>query len=510
MDGFPYIPSPVGQLVHESDAFIKMLMGPYGSGKSCCMAMEVLIYAACQEPAPPNHLGQRIRYSKVGVIRGSYPQLQSATRDSLMQVLPDSCGRINESGSPIKGFYFMPLEDGTFVHLDLVLCAVEKKSDLEKFKSMNWSFCWINEADAICPEAIAFFAGRIGRYPGESLGGVSWAGMLMDFNRPASGHYLLELMKKKELTVYDSLGNSKAIPIDVFVQPPAAFKRKRADGSIYYEVNSEAENLNNLKGGTAFYENQIGLLLSTGSYDEIDVTFCLLDAQIKEGRPVFESFEQEVHVAPYPIEPTPHVQLVIGYDTSGIHPGTTFLQFLNKRWCVLDELLGVGVGFQEFVFNHMIPLILRRYAFCERIVACDYADARLDYTGLSPTAHLQMAGLETWKPDTNNPKIRHGAVNTLLNRRNGGLLISSNCEITIGALAGGYHYRKLGRSGSGLETKYNLTPEKNLFSHIADSLQYAAMFITQESQHSMMPKVDTGLIAGYQRNYQTMKGMRLM
>lgn len=132
MASFNYVMSPTGKAFHESDKFLKMLCGPYGSGKSCACAVDVLSYACAQAPALDG-----VRYSRVGVIRAAYPELQSTTRRSLMEVLPDEYGSIAQSGAPIKGFYYIPLPDGTFVHLELELISLRNQDDEFRVRSMN-------------------------------------------------------------------------------------------------------------------------------------------------------------------------------------------------------------------------------------------------------------------------------------------------------------------------------------------------------------------------------------
>jgi len=67
-------------------------------------------------------------------------------------------------------------------------------------------------------------------------------------------------------------------------------------------------------------------------------------------------------------------------------------------------------------------------------------------------------------------------VQSLLNKVHGGLLVSPSCKMTVNALAGGYHYKRMNIRGTA-ENIYAVEPMKNLASHIADALQYAALHI---------------------------------
>jgi hypothetical protein len=71
------------------------------------------------------------------------------------------------------------------------------------------------------------------------------------------------------------------------------------------------------------------------------------------------------------------------------------------------------------------------------------------------------------------------AVDILLNKRAGGLLISCNCDLLVKAMQGGYRYKKLNLYGS-VEEAYDPKPEKNKYSHVADALQYACLCVQRD------------------------------
>src|SRR5579871_1357194 len=48
-----YIPSNTGKIFHESKHFVKVVMGPYGSGKST-MCIQEIVRQACNMPAWSN------------------------------------------------------------------------------------------------------------------------------------------------------------------------------------------------------------------------------------------------------------------------------------------------------------------------------------------------------------------------------------------------------------------------------------------------------------------------
>jgi len=456
---FKYVPTPTGIKFHGSNKFLKGITGPFGSGKSCIIAEDILMYGCEQAPAADN-----VRYTRWGIIRSTYPELMSTTRNSILEVMPVEFGTIKLAGAPITGLWRFPLPDGTVVQMEFVLQALQTAEDAEKVKSANWTGAWLNETTGIASEVLAAVMGRVGRFPPENLGGCSWAGVLLDFNQPPHGHYLGTMMESPE----DNW--------EFFKQPPAAFKHVDDMGVVTYEVNTEAENLQNLKGGVEYYSNQIAAWKQQGRTDMIDSLFCLEDVPMKDGKPVYSEFNYDMHVSRTELVPIQYTDIVVGYDTSGIHPAAVILQLQQGRWAILDELYGDEMGMETFIDQLLIPTLHTKYANCEAIVSCDPANAREGFKGLAPTEHLKNAGLRVVTPSTNDPKTRIRAVSTLLNRNFGGLIISPNCTLTIRAMQGGYRYKKLRAFGSITEAFSN-APEKNLYSHIADAIQYGVLQI---------------------------------
>lgn len=470
---FRYVPSPTGLAFHESDKYVKMLCGPYGSGKSCCCAMDILFYA-CAQPAASDG----VRYSRVGVVRSSYPELTSMTRKSLMEVLPPECGDITGAVAPLRGVYVIPLQDGTKVSLELNLFALKTPDDCSKILSANWTFAWINEATGVCQEVFAAVQTRIGRFPPQDFGGVNWGGVIMDFNQPAHGSWLDRYCKEPEPNWL------------VLRQPPAALKIDGPDGRPVYEVNPNAENLRNLgareegdpddfpaeQRGMRYYRNQIQSLLKAGRSDVVENQYCMLDVPVVEGKPVFPSFSRERHVAPNPLEPLMFHEIVVGMDQSGIHPAAVVLQNQNGKWCVLDELYAENEGFENFLNGMLVPMLRSRYSTCPVTAAIDPSNQRDSWQGVTPRQRLEEAGIPAVTEITNSPKARIQAVDHMLNLEAGGLLVSPACENLVNGFTHEYRYRRMQASGT-LGAVYTPQPEKNDASHYQDALQYACLLI---------------------------------
>lgn len=477
---FNYKPSPTGLALHNCDKFLKMIVGPYGSGKSCACAVDVLLNACAQTLAKDG-----VRYCRVGVIRSTYPELVSTTRKSLLEVLPSECGTINGSGAPMRGLYNIPLPDTTRLVLELELRAVATEDDTETIKSCNWTFAWINEATGCAPAVYTAVTARVGRYPSEDMGGVRWGGVIMDFNRPAPATWLADFIKNPQKNWA------------VFNQPPAAFKKEDDLGNTIYEINPDAENLNNLgqreaddppdftpqQRGMRYYRYQIESLVRTGRFDLVDNQYCMLDVPIVDGKPVYSNFQKARHVAKQEIKPDPFNNIIIGMDQSGIHPAAVILQNQKGLWCVVDELYADNEGLENFLYGMLVPLLRQKYSNNPVIAAIDPSNQRDSWQAITPKERLAEVGIVAVTEMTNSPRARIQNVEHMLNLYTGGLLVSPSCDMLVRGFLSEYRYRRLRAAGT-MGAVYTPQPEKNEVSHVHDALQYACLYISMSREET--------------------------
>lgn len=440
--------------------YLRAVKGPFGSGKSVGVVEELLYCAMRQEPV------NKIRYTRFGVIRKTYLALRTTTRDTLSTWLPAGMGYINSS-IPMVGTYDVPLRDGTTCNMEFYLISVDDEESMEKLRSTNFTYIWINEATEMNENIITVAASRVGRYPSGPYGKCTNEGIIMDYNNPPKGHWIRNLF-----------GPNKPKNYKEYCQPPAAFKlsdeENKGKVNPSYRLNPNADNLQNLPKD--YYKDQITSLILRSKYDQIDLLYCLETAAARTGKAVWDSFKSATHVLPKDCDPYLDRSVLIGLDTSGLHPCAIFLQNIEGSWIAQFELLGDGVGFEDYVHGALKPFLLEHYPGCKVLVSGDPANARDSGKGLTPIDVLIAAGIEAQVAQTNKPERRITAVAMLLNMRTGGLLISPRCVNLIEAMEGGYQYAKLPVQGS--ETQmYSATPVKNVYSHYADALQYAALKI---------------------------------
>jgi hypothetical protein len=78
--------SPMVYNFLQSDAFVRGLMGPVGSGKSYACAAEVMLRAVRQKPSPVDG----IRYTRFAIVRNSYPMLKTTTIKTWQDLFPEN------------------------------------------------------------------------------------------------------------------------------------------------------------------------------------------------------------------------------------------------------------------------------------------------------------------------------------------------------------------------------------------------------------------------------------
>lgn len=202
----------------DSDAFVRVIVGPIGSGKSSGCVMEILRRAAEQAPGADN-----VRRTRFCVIRNTYPQLRDTTRKTFEQWIPEDIGVWHEQ--PFTFEIDRKLPDGTRMHCEVLFRALDSPKDVGKVLSLELTGAYFNELREIPKELFDGVQGRVGRYPSKAQGGASWFGVWGDTNPWHTGHWGYELFSTGQ----------RPEGFELFEQP---------DG-----LSAEAENKENLPAG---------------------------------------------------------------------------------------------------------------------------------------------------------------------------------------------------------------------------------------------------------------------
>jgi hypothetical protein len=244
-----------------------------------------------------------------------------------------------------------------------------------------------------------------------------------------------------------------------------------------FVTNPDADNIANLSRG--YYPNAC----AGKSADHVDVYIRVMYGRSLSGLPVFDrTFRMDFHVAGEELRPirSDNYPIIIGID-QGRTPAATFGQVDPRgRLLIFSELTSENMGMETFLNQKVRPHINERYPGFPFVMAPDPAAWQRSQVGeISPADVLKKAGFKLVKPATNKPELRIQAVERFLNMQIDGkaaLLISPSCVDLIKGFRYGYRYKL--RKDNNLDN----SPEKNMSSHLADSLQYLCLIA--EGGHS--------------------------
>lgn len=453
-----YVASKTAVDFHADDSYLRAVRGPVGSGKSSMMVFELLRRAMAQAPNK-----KKIRKTRGLVVRNTYSELKSTTIKTWMFWL----GGLGEVvyDSPIRFHMKMPLEDGTLVDFEVYFLPLDNDSDIKKLKSLEVTFCWINEFSEVPISALKMIKTRVGRYPAKRDGGPSWRGIICDTNPYAvrsDWYELLEVERPRQHRLFIQPGG-------MLLNPDFDEELPQDDSNKKYLENPDAENIANLDGGYDYYQRIIA-----GNTDDYIKVYVLGEPGVTyDGKPVYaNTYSDQKHVSHTPIQATRNSGgLVLGMDF-GLNPAAVITQ-MSPTGCVLvlDEVVPSDVTFDEFIDEHLVPVLRTRYAgFPIQIIGDPAGQGRNVINKMTVFEMLKARGLAGTPAYTNEFPPRRQAVSYFLTRRNG-MLLSPRCVTLREAMSGKYRYKKAAGSGD----TFKPLPEKNFESHIAEALQYASL-----------------------------------
>ena len=425
----------------ESDAKMRVLMGPVGSGKSVASSFEVIRRASLQKP---NKNG--IRKSRVAIVRETARQLQDTTIKTFLDWFPPGpCGNFMRTTKT----YFFKVGD---VECEVMFRALDDADDVANLNSLELTFAWFNECRDIHPDIVDAMSKRIGRYPSAKDGGPTWFGMWGDTNPPTMDtwwYYQMEGLDAKDGVSPNDNG------WDVFKQPSGR--------------SPFAENVNNLPEG--YYDTQ-------GRSEEyirvyIDGEYGLSSA----GQPVYKYFRPDYHIANGTLSPIKNGvrPIIVGMDL-GLTPAAVIgQQDPRGRTLILDEAVSFDMGIQRFVRTILKPMIYERFSGAPIMVICDPAGIQRAQTDeRSAVDIIKAEGLRVMPAKTNSVSARLSAVDDYLMRQVDGdaaFLLDPKCTQLKAAMMGGYRFHHK-----------NGNIDKNKHSHIAEALQYLMLHINHAAE----------------------------
>lgn len=469
-----YVAEPTIRKFHRSNAKVRCIRGPVGSGKSVGCVME--LWKRSHEQAPGT---DKIRRTRWAIVRETYPELRATTIKTFQDFIPDEICHVKMNTAPYTGMLKLDLPDGTRVQAEFIFIALEKPKDIKKLLSFELTGAWINEAREVSKIIVDGVTSRYGRYPSKKYGApITWTGLIMDTNSPDDRHW------------WAKLEQDPPKKWEFYVQPPALIKdttRKKIikglkrSGNVTYLPNPKAENVTNQQLGFDYWLDMVEGKDSEWIKVYVLNEFGLLIA----GQGVYsDDFSMQLHRAETGLWPMKHCDVVMGWDF-GLTPACIIGQVTpNGQLRILDELTTERMGVRRFAETVVIPVLKKKYKGC-RITSVG------DPAGVSPSPTdertcfeildevLEPFGIET-EPSgdlSNDITARLESVRWFLTRRDGqgepAMSLDPSCELLLRGFGGGYHYRLV--QAAGAEHKVHKKPDKNAYSHPHDALQYLCL-----------------------------------
>ena len=444
----------------KDDTFFRGIRGPVGSGKSVGCCIEVFRRALAQEKN-----AEGVRKSRWAIIRNTNPQLRTTTIKTWLDWFPENdWGRFTWSVP-----YCHHIKKGD-LDLEVIFLALDRPEDVKKLLSLELTGIWINEAREIPKSIIDACTMRVGRFPSMREGGPTWTGVIADTNAPEEDHWWP--IMSGEVPIPDHIPREQAKMLvkpdnwKFFTQPPGMLENRNSEGEIEgYKPNPEAENCKNMM--KSYYPN----LIQGKTKSWIDVYVMNRLGMIQEGKPVYQSFSADAHIAKEEVPIAANLPVYVGLDF-GLTPSAVLGQKIRGRWLIQSEIVAVDMGIVRFAEVLRNELATRFQACSDTIIYGDPAgDFRAQTDESTPFQILRGAGLRAFPAPSNSVDLRLESVASQLTKMTDGkpaFMIDRRCAMLIKGFEGGYAYKRMEVSGE----RYADKPDKNMFSHVHDALQY--------------------------------------
>lgn len=454
--------TPVPSLIPyiTSRKFVDLQVGPLGSGKTLASLMKVPLMSSLIAPSVHG-----IRQARCAVVRNTAAMLADSTIPDWLRQFPDGVAGTWWRTDKRFDLVFTGA-DGIPVECAVLFRGLDDAADVRRLLSLQLSFAFMDEFREIDQSVFEALQGRVGRFPDGMLvphrpeWGLNTRGDpvmgCVDEKGVEIGQVFGSTNPPDENSFWETLLTEPPPNTDVFLQPSGM--SPEADWRKYLPAN--------------YYEN----LMEGKSQDWIDVYIHNRFGKTLAGKPVWAAFKRDYHVA----KETTHVMrdptypLLIGVD-AGLTPACTIGQiYPGHRLVVHAEIVTQDSGALRMIETKLKPLLASpRFNGCTVLVITDPAAMRRAETDERSVVDIFVgAGYRTRPAVTNAIAGRVSAVDYFLNRQvdaKPALLVDPSCVTLISGMAGRYRY-KVSKTGEPATV-----PEKNIFSHVCEALQYLAL-----------------------------------
>lgn len=527
-----YSPEPTIEDFHMSDAIVKGLRGPEGSGKSVGCFFDMFKYACLQEP----YKGKRSTYWTV--VRNNYPALLTTSLRTFEEWFGGLCIKPPTKQPPVEATVRLELPDKTIVEMMVLFLSLDVPDDVRKLKSLETTGGFLNEASEMGRWILTRLLARCGRWPPKRWGVKPvWSGVLMDTNSCEDDHWwykaaeedkpegwkffdqpaaLIKFQSDKTISAYEK---AKQYVAD-YQHLPDDFLRIVADmHDNLYVGNPMAENVKWQPLGINYWLNTI----SGRPMKEINTLVMNEYGPTGDDVPVYPEYMDNVHCAKDVLKPMQSIGIILGFDF-GLMPACTFSQISPRgQKLFLDEMYVEkhgAMGIRQLSREYIVPYLLDNFLpWLIKGLICGYGDPagtqraqtdektcyqilrecpitnpiggisdfRQNGKRLSDPEYFRKIreqagkgyvslgdiGVEITPARTNKFGTRRDAVSKLLLMRIDGdpaFLLSPKCKLLRKGFRGKYRYKRVQVGGS--DDRYKDEPIKDLYSHICEAAMY--------------------------------------
>lgn len=463
---------PVASKFHRSEAFVKGIRGPVGSGKSGACVVEMLRLALQQKP---DVFGQR--RSLWVAIRNTYPELKSTTLRTFHEWVPEELCK-KKDDSPITREFKIKLRDGTTLRMEVWFISCDRPSDIGKLKSINATGIWLNEASELSKTVLDMATTRIARFPAKKDGGATHPVLMMDTNSMDDDHWWYHMDQNRDNKMLEGIAEAMAELgihrplIEFFEQPPSLLQ---VNGALI--PNPDCENMINQSLGAAYW-----LQMCAGKTQEwIDMYVLNKYGRVIDGIPVYKGeWNQHFHGHRRKLQAIRGLPIGIGMDF-GLSPAAVPAQLSPEgQMLCLGEVVAMerSMGLEQFIRDALRPYLINKFGANQQFyVVGDPSGSNREQSNMGHCFKiLEAANLEAREGLSNKFYPRREAIATFLRGQTRGepnILFDEDCKMLVAGYAGRYHYRRVQVTGD--DSRYQNEPYKNKWSHPCEAGQYIAM-----------------------------------
>ena len=444
--------------VRPGELFYDWVIGPVGSGKTTGIFFKLIYMAKLQKPSPDG-----IRRTRAVVVRNTVSQLKDTTLSSWDYWFKDGQAGKWYSTSPKANTFVLRFDD---VECEVLFRPLDSPEDVARVLSLEVTFAIIDEFVEIPRQIVDALSARCGRYPSAIDGGPTNWGMWGSSNPSTEDNWWFDYLH--DLTIHTQPGETdpKDRNARYFLQPSGFLP--------------EAENVENLPGGRAYYTNQAKGKSEAWVKQFLESNWGYSVA----GKPVVPTFHADRHVAKRPLNYNPNLKLVGGFDP-GIS-GTAMIfgqEDLDGRLLVLGEVIAMGKGTVRFLQEDVRPYLRRRFPDLDLqnfVVAPDPAAGNRAMSDEKAVVDVIKKHFNVSIESNNRLPLRLDAIehysSRLVTHGDPALLVDPSCRVLIRALKGGWRYA-LDKK----ELIKGTEPEKNASSHPGDAFDYLARYYHRQA-----------------------------